>query len=70
MSNVANIDTCVAGWWAELASDSTNPQPSYTLNGKQVSRSEWRSALLQNIKDAMELRNQEDPPYGRRQQRM
>jgi hypothetical protein len=49
---VANLESAIAGWAAALAADALDPQPSYSLDGEQVSRAEWRTALVANIKDA------------------
>ncbi len=34
---------------AALASDALNPQPSYSVGGQSVSRSEWRESLLRQV---------------------
>jgi hypothetical protein len=40
-----NLNQTIAGYATALAKDSCNPQPSYTLDGKSVSRAEWRAGL-------------------------
>jgi hypothetical protein len=34
---------------AALAADSLSPQPSYSVGGQSVSRSEWRESLLRQV---------------------
>lgn len=50
MPSVAdNLNTTIAGYVAALALESANPQPTNTLNGKTVSRNEWREGLQRMI---------------------
>jgi hypothetical protein len=34
-----------------LSTDALNPQPSYSVGGQSVSRTEWRESLLRQIGD-------------------
>lgn len=58
MATVAeNLATTIAGYAAALAADSVSPQPSYTLDGKSVSRNEWREGLQRMIAELTQLGN-------------
>lgn len=63
MADVAAIalQTCITNWAAALQADSVSPQPSYMIDGKSVSRSEWRTSLQQLIADAQDTINQRSP---------
>lgn len=63
MATVAeNLTTTIAGYAAALAADSANPQASYTLDGKSVSRNEWREGLARMI-DALQATLNARAPY-------
>lgn len=72
MADVVTIalQTTIAQWSAALQADSVSPQPSYSLDGKSVSRNEWRTALLKQIADGQDVINQRNPtvtwsgPFG------
>ena len=62
MSTVADsLNAAIAGYAAALAMDSANPQPSYTLDGKTVSRNEWREGLDRLIKSLQQTVNAQTP---------
>ncbi len=44
-----NLNAAIAGYASRLALDSVNPQPSYSLDGKSVSRNEWREGMQRLI---------------------
>lgn len=46
---------------AALLTDSAAPQPSYSIDGQQVSRQEWRNDLLTKITELGQLINAVDP---------
>lgn len=50
-----NLATIRDNYAAALAADSVSPQPSYSIDGKSVSRNEWRDSLLRQIKELNEL---------------
>ena len=56
-----NLNTTIAGYAAALAADSVSPQPSYTLDGKSVSRNEWREGLQRLITALQQTVNQQAP---------
>lgn len=63
MPSVAdNLNATIAGYAAALAADSVNPQPSYTLGDKTVSRTEWREGL-QRLIDAVQQTVNAQTPY-------
>jgi hypothetical protein len=49
--DVASIATQRSNLLAALTADSINPQPSYSVGGQSVSRSEWRESLLRQVAD-------------------
>ncbi len=57
-----NLETTIAGYATALAADSDSPQPSYTLDGKSVSRNEWREGL-QRLIDALQKTVNRMTPY-------
>lgn len=57
-----NLNTAIAGYATALAADSVNPQPSYTLDNKSVSRNEWREGL-QKLIDALQKTVNAQNPY-------
>ena len=46
---IAKLKATRDGYFAALAADSCNPQPDYSLEGRNVSRTTWRTSLLNNI---------------------
>lgn len=56
-----NLNTTIAGYATALAKDSCNPQPSYTLDGKTVSRNEWREGLERMINELTKTVNALNP---------
>lgn len=56
-----NLNTTIAGYATQLALDSANPQPSYTLDGKSVSRNEWREGLQRMINELQKTVNGLNP---------
>jgi soluble cytochrome b562 len=62
MATVAeNLTTAIAGYAAALAADSVSPQASYSLDGKSVSRNEWREGLQKLIDNLQKTINQQTP---------
>lgn len=61
MSAVNNLKQAVEGWSAALAADSLNPQPSYKIDDKAVSRAEWRQSLIEAIKETNAVINSLSP---------
>ena len=57
-----NLEATIAGYATALAADSVSPQPSYTLDGKSVSRNEWREGL-QRLIDALQKTVNAMSPY-------
>ncbi len=47
--NIQKLKATKDGYMTALAADSVNPQPDYSLEGRNVSRTTWRTSLLQNI---------------------
>ncbi|MBP3956464.1 hypothetical protein J8F10_14380 [Gemmata sp. G18] len=56
-----NLNTTIAGYATALAADSVNPQPTYTLDGKTVSRNEWREGLARLITALQKTVNAQSP---------
>lgn len=42
---IDNLDVAIAGYASALAADSVNPLESYSLDGENVTRAEWRTGL-------------------------
>ncbi len=61
MSVPADLGTAIAGWANALASDSANPQPTYSIDGKMVDRNAWRKYIMDNILQANKTINQYAP---------
>ena len=62
MATVAeNIATTIAGYAEALAADSVNPRTSYSLDGKSVSRNEWRDGLARLIVELNKFANAQSP---------
>jgi len=55
MTTEESLEAIRDGYLAALVADAANPRPSYTLNGKQVSWTEWRKALLEQMAAEMAL---------------
>ena len=55
------LQTSITGWATALAADSANPQPSYSISGKSVSRNEWRDSLQRMIDEAQQTINKRNP---------
>ena len=47
---IVSMATAKAGYARELATDSATAYESYSLDGENVTRSEWREALMRMIK--------------------
>lgn len=43
------------GYIAALLADSANPQPSYSVGGQAVSRTEWRESLTRQVNEMNKL---------------
>jgi hypothetical protein len=56
-----DLQSLVTNWSAALVADSSSPQPSYALDGKAVSRSEWRESLFKQILEANKMINMVNP---------
>lgn len=54
-TNAQNLETIKTNYVAALLTDSTSPKPSYSWEGRSVSRAEWRTALMENIKSVSDL---------------
>jgi len=59
--DVANLKTARAGYLAALAADSVDPQPSYSVGGQSVSRTEYRKNLLEQVAEIGKLLRQLEP---------
>lgn len=59
---LADIQVAIQGLESALAADSANPQPTYTLNGKTVQRSEWRESLVRAL-EGLKKQQQAYQPY-------
>ncbi len=57
-----NLNAAIAGYATALALDAVNPQPTYALDGKSVSRNEWREGL-QKLIDALQKTVNAQAPY-------
>ena len=55
------LQSMIIGWQNALVSDSVNPNPDYSVDGQQVSRTQWRESLLKNIKETNALINALSP---------
>ena len=55
MTTEESLEAIRDGYLAALVADAANPRPSYELNGKRVSWTEWRQALLQQMAAEMAL---------------
>ena len=58
---VAKLKATRDGYLNAVTEDSTNPQKDYSLEGRNVSRSQWRTSLLNNIKEINQLLTQYEP---------
>ena len=58
---VTDLQAAIQGLESALAADSANPQPTYSLNGKTVSRTEWRTSLIQALEGLKQQVNQYVP---------
>jgi hypothetical protein len=61
MPGYSNIAQAISGYEAALVADSANPQPSYTVDGKKVERTEWRAAINDILNDLYLKENQAKP---------
>jgi 23S rRNA A2030 N6-methylase RlmJ len=61
MALADDLQTMVTNWSAALVADSTSPQPSYSLDGKDVKRDEWRDGLFKKILEANKMINALNP---------
>lgn len=56
---IDDLDTAIAGYASALAADSIDPKESYSLDGENVTRNEWRAGIGQLIgeltKDRLQL---------------
>lgn len=55
------LQAAIALWAAQLQADAASPQPTYTIDGKNVQRNEWRENLQKLIADAQNTINQRNP---------
>lgn len=53
--DIAAVATQRTNLMNALTADSLNPQPSYSVGGQSVSRSEWRESLLRQIQELNKL---------------
>ncbi len=58
-----NLQTTIDNLAAALATESANPKPSYSINGQQVSYTEWRTATIQQIRELNSLIGELDDPF-------
>jgi len=49
MALLSNLQAAVENYSNAILADSINPQPSYAIDGQQVSREEWREGLMRQI---------------------
>ena len=49
--DIAALQTQRGNLLSALTADSVNPQPSYSVGGQSVSRSEWRESLLRQVSE-------------------
>lgn len=61
MADVDQISATITGYLNALAADSASPQPTYSLDGENVSRDAWRDNLRRAVKELAELRQEFDP---------
>jgi hypothetical protein len=47
--DIAALATQRTNLLAALTADSVSPQPSYSVGGQSVSRTEWRESLLRQV---------------------
>ena len=59
---LADVQTAIQGLESALAADSANPQPTYTLNGKTVQRSEWRESMTRTL-ESLKKQQQAYQPF-------
>ncbi len=67
-TNVVNLQAIKAALLQSLADETAfqaanGPKPTYSLDGESYSWSEWRSMMLDKIKDLNILIQQEDPVW-------
>ena len=60
-STIPNLIATRDGYLAALAADALNPQPSYSQDGKAVSRNEWRKGLMDEVIRLNKIINQYNP---------
>jgi len=53
--DIAAIATQRTNLMSALTADSISPQPSYSVGGQSVSRSEWRESLLRQVQELNRL---------------
>lgn len=51
---IASTTAAIAGYAQALAADAINPEESYSLDGENVTRAEWRAGLAGMIKSLNE----------------
>jgi len=57
-----DLQYAIQGLESALAADAVNPQPSYSVNGKQVSRNEYRTSLIEAL-EGLKKQVQAYQPY-------
>lgn len=58
-----NLQTAIDNLTAALATESANPQPSYSINGQSVDWNGYRAAILKQIRDMHELADDLNGPF-------
>ncbi|AMV25432.1 hypothetical protein VT84_13605 [Gemmata sp. SH-PL17] len=62
MATVAeNLQTAIANVASKLATESANPQPSYSLDGKSFSWNEYRESLVRQLEALQKAVNAVSP---------
>jgi hypothetical protein len=59
--DLTNLQTIRSQVLETLANDTMNPQPSYSLDGESVSRTEWRNGMIDRIEQLNKLIQMENP---------
>jgi len=59
--DVGLLQTMVTNWQQALYTDSISPQPSYSIDGQNVSREQWRAGMWKMIIEANQMINMLSP---------
>jgi len=69
-TNTANLDTAIANITVTLASITTNPKPTYNVDGEQVQWMEYQQMLIQQLNQLMKSRQDLDGPWIIRERKL